>query len=124
MNTGGTTLTIRTAFSDGGASETGPAIAVTSIETGETSTCAVLDGSVHCWGDNSRGQFGNGDTESNRLPLQAKWLKSGVTSIAVGAYNTCAIVNGSTKCWGYNAYGQLGDNTMLDSAVPVQVLFP
>ena len=46
-----------------------PAIAV---ETGGVSTCAVLDtGRVWCWGENTRGQLGDGTTDDTGLPVEA-----------------------------------------------------
>jgi serine/threonine-protein kinase len=33
---------------------------VTDIAVGYTSACAIADGGLQCWGDNSGGQIGNG----------------------------------------------------------------
>ena len=89
------------------------------IVAGGFHTCAILnDGSVKCWGYNSNGQLGLGDTiqrgdgpndMSDNLP--AVNLGTGKTASAMGAgYSySCAILNdGSVKCWGLNADGQLG----------------
>jgi hypothetical protein len=39
------------------------------IATGESTTCAVLTGSkVYCWGCNSNGQLGTGDTLDRYMP--------------------------------------------------------
>ncbi len=86
--------------------------------------CALLDnGSVKCWGNNSVGQLGLGDTVNRGASpgqmgdnLPAVDLGSGVTASAISAGQdfACAIVGGGTvpagsiKCWGKNGFGQLG----------------
>lgn len=88
-------------------------------------TCALLDGGeVKCWGDNSHGQLGLGDTNhrgdepgemGNSLP--AVDLGTGKTAIAVsgGVRHTCALLaGGSVKCWGQNLHGQLGQGDSSD----------
>lgn len=35
---------------------------------GAAHRCVVTNGSVYCWGDNSRGQLGDGTTEARSLP--------------------------------------------------------
>jgi alpha-tubulin suppressor-like RCC1 family protein len=79
--------------------------------------CVLLDdGSVKCWGYNSVGNLGLGDTE-NRYPegtgdeLPAVALGGGrrATRIASGVLRTCALLDdGSLKCWGRNIFGELG----------------
>eukprot|EP00798_Chlamydomonas_sp_ICE-L_P028118 gene28118-31232_t len=82
-------------------------------------TCAILDnGALKCWGANSNGQLGLGDTESrggdvNEMGdnLTAVDLGTGrtATAITVGSSHTCALLdNGSVKCWGRNEDGELG----------------
>ena len=81
------------------------------ISTGMQHTCALLDDHrIKCWGENSYGELGLGDTRSrgaaasemgNALPFVD--LGTGRTAIAVsaGKYHTCAILDdGSVKCWG------------------------
>lgn len=69
--------------------------------------CGVgTDGKAYCWGRNTSGQLGNGNTTSSSLPvavLQGQ-IPSGVTirDIGAGVYGTCAIAsNGKAYCWGY-----------------------
>ncbi|MFM2308798.1 MAG: hypothetical protein RLY87_919 [Chloroflexota bacterium] len=90
------------------------------VSAGAAHTCAILDtGAVTCWGQNTYGQLGYGDT-TNRgsanlgSAMQTVNLGSGktATAIAAGGYFTCAILNdGTLKCWGYNATGQLGQDS-------------
>lgn len=89
------------------------------ISTGRQHACAILDNdSVKCWGANTYGQLGTGDTTSVVYPIIATNpvvdLGTGRTAkaIAVGAFHTCAILdNGTLKCWGYNVMGQLGTDS-------------
>ena len=91
----------------------------TEIATGQHHSCALLDdGSVKCWGLNSYGQLGIGNTSTrgdgaNEMgdDLLAVDLGTGRTAISIeaGATFTCAILDsGVLKCWGQNSNGQLG----------------
>lgn len=75
-----------------------------------STTCAINNGAVYCWGRNSEGQAGPGDAKYVTLnsPTAAIDLSSGVTDISVGYTHTCAIKGGALYCWGDNTYSQLG----------------
>jgi alpha-tubulin suppressor-like RCC1 family protein len=103
------------------------------VAAGEFHTCALLeDGTVRCWGNNLRGQLGDGTTDRRSNPVQV--LASGtavaspvpldrVTRIAAGRSHTCALLEDRTvRCWGSNASGRLGDGTTDSRLNPVQVL--
>lgn len=92
---------------------------ITQVVTGYGHTCALLNnGQVKCWGENSFGQLGLGDTEhrgdqpdemGGNLP--AVDLGSGryAVEIAASSQTTCArLDNNQVKCWGDNDSGQLG----------------
>ncbi len=82
--------------------------------------CVVLaDGGVMCWGDNSAGQLGIGDTNDRgddeiEFPLVNLGAGRTASIVTAGSYffsgsHTCALLDdGSIKCWGRNAAGQLG----------------
>ncbi|CAM9675435.1 unnamed protein product, partial [Scytosiphon promiscuus] len=81
--------------------------------------CAVFaSGGLKCWGHNSDGQLGLGDTENRGDEpdemgdnLDFVNLGTGVecSSVSLGALHTCAVVDdGDVKCWGSNNGGQLG----------------
>ena len=82
-------------------------------------TCARLDNNnVKCWGDNTSGQLGQGDTVDrgdqagemggNLLKVDLGTDRKARELIA-GLQHTCArLDNSSVKCWGANNRGQLG----------------
>jgi alpha-tubulin suppressor-like RCC1 family protein len=88
------------------------------VAAGGRHSCAVLkDGRVKCWGDNSVGQLGLGDTIpritadalGDHLPFVDLGSGSKVKAIAAGLWHTCAVMDsGLLKCWGDNRIGQLG----------------
>ena len=93
------------------------------VAAGNAHTCALTTGgAVACWGDNSRGQLGDGTVLDRPIPVPVSTLPGGVTAIAAGADFTCALrTGGGVQCWGANWGGQLGDGTTTSSAVPTEV---
>ena len=83
------------------------------VSAGNEHTCIILDNStVKCWGENTDGQLGYGDTTLRTAPdANAINLGTGLTAkaIATGVSYTCALLSNNTvKCWGRNDDGQLG----------------
>jgi alpha-tubulin suppressor-like RCC1 family protein len=91
---------------------------ILTIAVGGKSACAIFDsGAVTCWGLNSYGQLGQGNTinRGNTNNMGATLLNidlgSGHTAkaISIAEFHACAILDdNSLKCWGENALGQLG----------------
>jgi cysteine-rich repeat protein len=82
-----------------------------------THACALLeDGTVRCWGFNSSGGLGLGDTQprgwkSGQMgdALPAVELGSKAAAVVAGVECTCAVLeDGRAKCWGDNSGGKLG----------------
>ncbi len=83
-------------------------------------TCALSEGdNVKCWGYNSFGQLGYGDTENrgdepgemgNNLTLVNLGDDfNNITRLSSGWYHNCVLSKeGEVKCWGRNSLGQLG----------------
>ena len=77
------------------------------LATGPLHTCAIVNGAVNCWGDNTYGQLGVSSASNSPVPNSV----TGATGIATGNAHSCAVTGGTIKCWGKNDYGQLGDGT-------------
>ena len=92
----------------------GPALTATAIATGANHSCAVLsNGAVRCWGLNSSGQLGLGNTNNigdDDFPVSDVNLGGAIaTAVAAGSNHTCALLSGgAVRCWGDNTSGQLG----------------
>lgn len=95
----------------------------TEVSAGGDHSCGIINGNAYCWGDNTYGQLGNGNTNDVLDPVQVGGLLTGkaVTSIAAGETHTCAVADSTAYCWGRNARGQLGNNSTSTSTVPVAV---
>ena len=86
------------------------AVAVTA---GTEHTCAVhATGEASCWGDNFRGEIGNGQSGNefdSAVPVKVAGISDAV-DISASDWNTCVLrENGSIACWGNNLFGQLGN---------------
>ena len=90
-----------------------------SVFAGPQTTCVILDdGSVKCWGENSHGQLGLGDTTTrgdgtsamgDSLPFVQLGDGERAASLALGGTASCALLEtGRVKCWGDAYQGALG----------------
>jgi alpha-tubulin suppressor-like RCC1 family protein len=93
------------------------------VGAGEAHNCALFDsGRVACWGSQSAGRLGNGETEVAAVPrLQLVRHKTGdplveVAQLSVGARHTLAVTDsGHVYAWGSNEFGQLGRTDRSDT---------
>jgi alpha-tubulin suppressor-like RCC1 family protein len=94
----------------------------TLIALGARHGCAVVeDGTIRCWGDNSKGQLGDGTT-SPRTESIAVANIAGAKALALGSEHSCALLEGGTvRCWGDNTHNQLGDGTTTPHPTSVDV---
>ena len=91
--------------------------------------CAVaLDGRVYCWGSNSNGKIGSGNTSSALVPsavkisgaLVGKVIKQ-IEPSSAGNHSCVIASDDKAYCWGHNGFGQLGNNNTVNSLTPVAV---
>lgn len=107
--------------------------------------CAIANGNVYCWGNNSASKYGsplsmmgNGDTSTADYLTPTPPTTSGVLNgrtivgLNVGERHTCVLAdNQKMYCWGANSVGELGalnggtnygpgGSSNPDSSVPVQ----
>jgi alpha-tubulin suppressor-like RCC1 family protein len=88
----------------------------TLVTSGALHVCALVNGTIMCWGYNGSGQLGIGNTTTQLIPVAVNL--SGVQSVRASGYDTAAIVSsGVTYVWGDNTYGEIGNGTT--STTPV-----
>jgi alpha-tubulin suppressor-like RCC1 family protein len=100
-----------------------PLTGVTAVDSGQTHTCAVVDGRAWCWGNDRRGQLGREECSAScPRPGPVAGLSSGVRDVAMGKDHSCALLeDGTMRCWGDNEDGQLGDGTLVRRNTPAVV---
>ncbi|HLU43679.1 MAG TPA: putative Ig domain-containing protein, partial [Natronosporangium sp.] len=103
------------------------------VDGGSVHTCATTTaGTAYCWGQNARGQLGNGAAPENQPapvpvadPADPTAPLAGLTRVATGAMHTCALTEaGTVSCWGSNSGGQLGDGGTTDRDLAAPVVDP
>jgi alpha-tubulin suppressor-like RCC1 family protein len=77
------------------------------VALGAFFTCAVAtDASLRCWGKNTFGQLGYGDTvdrgdSGGVLSVGPVPVAGPVRQVVAGRHHTCAVLtNGAVQCWG------------------------
>ncbi len=86
----------------------------------DPSACGVAGGKLYCWGVNSQGQLGLGNTTTFNTPQQVGALTTW-TAVSYAIDNTCAIAGSQLYCWGWNNDGQAGQNNLTQYSSPQAV---
>jgi alpha-tubulin suppressor-like RCC1 family protein len=97
--------------------------AIDAIAAGSGHACALTrDQRILCWGDNTHGELGVGDTEPRDTPVPVTAPDHGWVTVSAGADHTCALgTDGAFRCWGGNRMGALGDGTGDDQPLPTEI---
>ena len=88
------------------------------------------DGNLYTWGENGRGQLGNGTNTNQKTPIlvnKPQNTPEGFTwkQFTLGDLNTAAFgSDGNLYIWGNNQYGQLGNGTTTNQNRPILVNKP
>jgi len=101
---------------------------IEAVSMGTHHACALSSaasgGGTYCWGLQSQGRLGNGNTSSTiqSTPVHPSDPNpNGDRVISTGIDHTCVTNAFFLRCWGGNSEGQLGNGTTTDSAVPFRV---
>lgn len=114
------TVTGETSFTDAGG--VAPTRSFSAVTAGDSHTCGIIGTDVYCWGQNSNGQLGVGDSNPRTVPTKVAALDNKtVTAVSAGSNHTCAIADGKVYCWGQGTSGQLGNGTNNTAYSPVLV---
>ena len=88
----------------------------TAVGGGNQNMCAVAGGAVYCWGLNTFGQIGKGDTNPNTTKYMIatpSLITTGALAVDGESDNSffCARMQtgGTLRCWGYNGDGECGN---------------
>lgn len=91
------------------------------LTAGHEFTCALrAGGRVTCWGNNERGQLGDGGLDQTIGAFVDPIGLHDVMWISAGWRHACALeTNGVVMCWGRNTEGELGDGSTAEHQPPI-----
>jgi alpha-tubulin suppressor-like RCC1 family protein len=96
------------------------------LSAGNDTNCAIVQGSVYCWGRNQMGQVGDGTTVNQPTPQKIGGALTGkkATTVASGLWYTCAVADNNIYCWGDNGFAQFGNGAGTPMSGGAHVLTP
>jgi len=81
------------------------------------------NGTAWAWGDNFRGQLGDGTTTSRLSPVSVVGGFTDWVQLSGGYGHSLGLrANGTAWAWGVNNFGHLGDGTSVSKSSPVSVI--
>ena len=95
----------------------------TDLAVGKDFGCAVVSKGVKCWGENTKGQLGQGNTTAKSNVVQVTGLND-IKSVTAGYHFACALsLAGASFCWGDNSSNQVSSggeiqNLRVPTAIP------
>jgi alpha-tubulin suppressor-like RCC1 family protein len=97
-------------------------LTVDKVATGAWHSLALdTDGTVWAWGNNSRGQLGDGTTNSHSTPARVSTL-SNIVAISTKTHRNLALdTSGRVWAWGHGGWGALGSGDYSDRTTPFVV---
>ncbi|ACL06695.1 regulator of chromosome condensation RCC1 [Desulfatibacillum aliphaticivorans] len=105
-----------------------PLNGVLKVAAGERHSLALTaKGEVWTWGDNSKGQLGDGFFYERRSPVKVRHIRTNplenIVGAACGGKHSLAVASdGTVWAWGSNSDGQIGDGTLKNRQNPRQVM--
>ncbi len=82
----------------------------TRVSAGADHVCGRRADRLYCWGDDSRGQLGNGGPRARSdVPVQVAGAHADWGWVSAGNFHTCGRRGERIYCWGAGTWGQLGD---------------
>lgn len=95
---------------------------IRAVALGRYHTCAIVEGSVYCWGRNTFGQAGRPAPAFLPSPAQVPGMERDVQALAAGDDFTCALKGAQVWCWGNNMLGSVGDGSNIHRYTPTLAL--
>ena len=105
----------------------GPWLKAVQVSAGGWYALAIDEnGNTWTWGQNLRGQLGNGTSYDSSVPVQVRYPADAgtvkIVQVSTGTWHSLAIdEDGNTWAWGWNSDGQLGNNTLGNQSSPAKV---
>ena len=96
----------------------------TQVSAGGAHSCARASVGTGCWGNNTRGQLGNGSLSEAELPSLVEF-NAGFQDVAAGDAHTCGrTIAGTVHCFGDNKYLQVGGTDPTAYPTPTMLQTP
>jgi hypothetical protein len=97
-------------------------VGVADLQVEVDNACALLrSGRVVCWGENEKGEVGDGTTVPRPSPVEMSGVEHAV-AISVSSTGGCGLLhNGALSCWGRSNYGALGRGSVGEIGTPALV---